>query len=204
MVTLNDVIYDSVGNFCFLMFAFLLYRKNRFAWLAIILTLVIKLFLYGKYSMFLSFTYLSMQLCVAVLAAIVWMLEPNYIKLQGNRLFSALLTSVIMIMIWIWLVYAFINPAILSYEFLFGFEYFCYMLFVLGGALLVYRIPQGLIIIAVVFISYALYYANSAIVAAKAPPQYKDFILYYWLSAVFLFIAGILLVSVYTRIRRSI
>ncbi|QIV94048.1 hypothetical protein [Allofrancisella frigidaquae] len=205
MVTLNDIIYDSIGNFCFLIFALLLYRKNRFAWLAVVLALIIKLFLYGKYSMLLSFAYLSMQLCVTFLAAIVWILEPSYTKLQVNRIFLALLTSVIMIMIWVWLVYAFINPAILSYEFLFGFEYFCYMLFVLGGALLVYRISQGLIIVATVFISYALYYANSALVASKAPPQYiRDFTIYYWFSAVFLFVAGILLVSVYTRVKRSI
>ncbi|KEI34800.1 putative membrane protein [Francisella sp. W12-1067] len=205
MVTLNDIIYDSIGNFCFLIFALLLYRKNRFAWLAVVLALIIKLFLYGKYSMLLSFAYLSMQLCVTFLAAIVWILEPSYTKLQVNRLFLALLTSAIMIMIWVWLVYAFINPAILSYEFLFGFEYFCYMLFVLGGALLVYRISQGLIIVAAVFISYALYYANSALVASKAPPQYiRDFTIYYWFSAVFLFVAGILLVSVYTRVKRSI
>ncbi|ORU23005.1 hypothetical protein ACC93_07695, partial [Francisella tularensis subsp. holarctica] len=62
----------------------------------------------------------------------------------------------------------------------------------------------GLLFFSVVYISYAVNYANSAMVIQNAPQYYRDFILYYWLSALFLFIAGIIIVATYTNAKRSV
>ncbi|MDE4949184.1 hypothetical protein NAI31_11565, partial [Francisella tularensis subsp. holarctica] len=78
----------------------------------------------------------------------------------------------------------------LNYELMFGFDYLCYMLVLICGVFLIFRLAVGLLFFSVVYISYAFNYANSAMVIQNAPQYYIDFILYYWLSALFLFIAG--------------
>lgn len=73
-----------------------------------------------------------------------------------------------------------------------------------SGVFLIFRLAVGLLFFSVVYISYAVNYANSAMVIQNAPQYYRDFILYYWLSALFLFIAGIIIVATYTNAKRSV
>lgn len=199
MVTLYDVIWDCISNFCLLLFALLLFKQNKGAWLLIIISVIIKLYIYGKYSLLVAFVYMSVQLITVLAAGIIWLLDTNFYKPSFKKIISALFVSISLIALWIILVYKFINPAILSWELLFGFNYFCYMLLVFGGILAFYRIIFGLIFIAIVFFSYAYYYAEAALVTQNAPQQFQQFILYYWLSAVFAFIAGALLLAVYSK-----
>ena len=80
--------------------------------------------------------------------------------------------------------YKYVNPYILDYELLFGFDYLCYMLVVIGAIFVAFRLAIGLLFFSVVFISYAVNYANSAMVISNAPQNIRDFIPYYWISAV--------------------
>ena len=97
----------------------------------------------------------------------------------------------IILAVWVGLMY---KSYILDYELLFGFDYLCYMLVVIGGVFLIFRLAIGLLFFSVVFISYAVNYANSAMVIQNVPQYYRDFIPYYWLSALLLFIEGIVIV----------
>ncbi|MDE5020760.1 hypothetical protein NAI54_09865, partial [Francisella tularensis subsp. holarctica] len=72
MITLVYVIYDCIANASILIFAFLLYKKNNYAWLFVLASLMIKVFIYGKYGISTSLIYLSAQLLTAILAAIIW------------------------------------------------------------------------------------------------------------------------------------
>ena len=67
-----------------------------------------------------------------------------------------------------------------------------------------FRLAIGLLFFSVVFISYAVNYANSAMVIQNAAQYYRDFIPYYWLSALLPFIEGIVIVASYTSAKRSV
>ncbi|MED7820081.1 MULTISPECIES: hypothetical protein [unclassified Francisella] len=203
MVTLDYVIYDCIANVCLLGFAFLAFRNIRFAWVLVLASLAIKVFVYGKYGLSSSFIYLSAQIFMAVFAGVVWLREPAYIKPTKQKVLLGLSTSLLVLVIWIGLMYKYINPSILNYDMLFGFDYLCYMLFVIGSILVAFRISVGLLFIAVVFISYAVSYGNSAVIIKSAPEYIQAFSPYYWVSAITLFIAGILLVASYTNIKRN-
>ena len=203
MITLNYVIYDCIANICLLLFAALVFKKSRYAWLMVIFSLIIKIFLYSKYSMLTSFIYLSAQLFAVLLASIVWLKVPDYTKPTKQKRIFGLLFSVVVIIIWVGLMYKYINPAILDYDFLFGFEYLCYMLFTVGAIFVAFRLAIGLLVMAVVLISYAVNYANSAVMIDGAPQYIHDFVPYYWVSATVLFVAGIILVASYTNAKRS-
>ena len=174
MITINDVMLDSLGNLCLLLFALLIFKQNRFAWLTMLVSVIIKVYLYGKYSLMFSLTYMSIELVTVTLACIIWVNGFYHRRLGLKRLVFALLTSAILIVIWVSLVYKFINPAILSWQFIFGFEYFCYILLIIGVVLLVYRLAFGLIFISGVFISYACYYVKAAILTQDAPQLLDD------------------------------
>ncbi|ALK94469.1 hypothetical protein JPFTNV_19440 [Francisella tularensis subsp. holarctica] len=204
MITLGYVIYDCIANASILIFAFLLYKKNNYAWLFVLASLIIKVFIYGKYGISTSLIYLSAQLLTAILAAIIWLRNPTYVKVSKQKKLLVIVIALIILAIWIGLMYQYVNPYILNYELMFGFDYLCYMLVVIGGVFLIFRLAVGLLFFSVVYISYAVNYANSAMVIQNAPQYYRDFILYYWLSALFLFIAGIIIVATYTNAKRSI
>lgn len=203
MVTLDYVIYDCIANVCLLGFAFLTFKNIRFAWVLVLASLAIKVFVYGKYGLSSSFIYLSAQIFMAVFAGVVWLREPAYIKPTKQKVLLGLSTSLLVLVIWVGLMYKYINPSILNYDMLFGFDYLCYMLFVIGSILVAFRMSVGLLFIAVVFISYAVSYGNSAIIIKSAPEYIQAFSPYYWVSAITLFIAGILLVASYTNVKRS-
>lgn len=42
MITLDYVIYDCIANACLLGFAILLYKKNKYAWMFVLASLIIK------------------------------------------------------------------------------------------------------------------------------------------------------------------
>ncbi|MFV9972790.1 MAG: hypothetical protein AB8V06_04440, partial [Francisella endosymbiont of Hyalomma asiaticum] len=102
------------------------------------------------------------------------------------------------------LMYKYVNPYILDYELLFGFDYLCYMLVVIGGIFLIFRLAIGIIIFLQYLLVMLFNYANSAMVIQNAPQYYRDFIPYYWLSALLLFIEGIVIVASYTNAKRSV
>lgn len=204
MVTLDYVIYDCIANACLLGFAILVIMSNRFAWLLILCNLAIKVFIYGKYGMSTSSIYLSAQILTSLIATIAWLREPIYLKVTKQKIVLSVLTSIVILAIWVGLMYKYINPAIIDYTVLFGFEYLCYMLFVLGSVFVAFRLCIGLIPIAVGFISYAVNYANSAMIVENAPEHIKAFMPYYWASAVFLFVAGVLVVASYTKAKRNL
>ncbi|AEE26881.1 hypothetical protein [Francisella hispaniensis] len=204
MITLDYVIYDCIANASILIFAFLLYKKNNYAWLFVLASLIIKVFVYGKYGISTSLIYLSAQILTSLLAAIIWLRNPAYVKVSKQKKLSVSGIALIILAIWIGLMYKYVNPYILDYKLLFGFDYLCYMLVVIGGVFLIFRLAIGLLFFSVVFISYAVNYANSAMIIQNAPQYYRDFILYYWLSAILLFIAGIVIVASYTNAKRSI
>lgn len=203
MITLNYVIYDCIANICLLIFAFLVLKNIRFAWVLVLASLVIKIFIYGKYGLLSSFIYLSAQILVAVLAGVVWLREPKYTQATKQKKLIAIGTSLVVLIVWVRAMYRYINPAILNYDILFGFDYLCYMLFVIGSILIAFRISVGLLFIAVEFISYAVSYGNSAVIIKSAPEYIQAFSPYYWVSAIVLFVAGILLVSSYTSVKRN-
>ncbi len=203
MITLNYVIYDCIANICLLVFAFLVLKNIRFAWILVLASLVIKVFIYGKYGLSSSFIYLSAQILMAVIAGVVWLREPVYAQVTNHKKLLAIATSLVVLIVWIGAMYRYINPAILNYDVLFGFGYLCYMLFVVGSILLAFRISAGLLFIAVVLISYAVSYGNSAVIMKSAPEYIQAFSPYYWISAISLFIAGILLVGSYTNSKRN-
>lgn len=204
MITLDYVIYDTIANGCLLAFAILIFRDIRFAWFLVLASLIIKIFIYGKYGMFSSFIYLSAQILTSIIAATVWLKEPRYTTSTKQKKLQAIISSLIVLVIWVGLMYKYVNPAIINYEMLFGFDYLCYMLVVIGAVFLCFRLAIGLLFISVEFISYAVNYANSAMVIESAPQYIKDFAPYYWISAVLLFIAGVLLVASYTGAKRKV
>ncbi|ASG67475.1 hypothetical protein fh0823_00810 [Francisella halioticida] len=203
MITLNYVIYDCIANVCLLIFAFLVLKNIKFAWILVLASLVIKVFIYGKYGLSSSFIYLSAQILVTVLAGVVWLREPIYVQATKQKKLIAITTSLVVLIVWVGVMYKYINPAILNYDILFGFGYLCYMLFVIGSILIALRMSIGLLFIAVVFISYAVSYGNSAVIIKSAPEYIQAFSAYYWASAICLFIAGLLLVASYTDVKRS-
>ncbi|AIT09927.1 membrane protein [Candidatus Francisella endociliophora] len=204
MITLNYVIYDTIANGCLLAFAILIFKNIRFAWFLILASLAIKVFIYGKYGMFSSSIYLSAQILTSIIATVVWLKEPCYTAPTKQKKLQSIISSLVVLVIWVGLMYKYVNPAIIDYEVLFGFDYLCYMLVVVGAVFLCFRLAIGLLFISVEFISYAVNYANSAMVVENAPQYIKDFAPYYWVSAVLLFIAGVLLVASYTSAKRNV
>ncbi|WP_150468129.1 hypothetical protein [Francisella sp. SYW-9] len=203
MITLNYVIYDCIANICLLAFAFSALRSIRFAWILVFASLVIKVFIYGKYGLTSSFIYLSAQMFTAIFAGVIWLREPKYAPVTKQKKLVAVVVTLVVLLIWVGVMYKYVNPFILNYKTLFGFDYLCYMLFVVGAILLALRMSIGLLFTSVVFISYAVSYGNSAIIMKSAPTNFQEFIPYYWVSAISLFIAGILLVASYTDVKRN-
>ncbi|QIW10757.1 hypothetical protein [Francisella sp. LA112445] len=203
MITLNYVIYDCIANICLLAFAFLALKSVRFAWILVFASLIIKVFIYGKYGLSSSFIFLSAQIFVAIFAGVIWLREPIYAPATKQKKLAAIAVSLVVLLIWVGIMYKYVNPFILNYDILFGFDYLCYMLFVIGSILIALRMSIGLLFIAVVFISYAVSYGNSAVIMKSAPTNFQEFIPYYWVSAISLFIAGILLVASYTDVKRN-
>ena len=200
MLTLT---YDCISNFCILLFAILLFKNNRFAWIAIIISLMIKFYTYSQYSMLFSSVYLSVDIISAIVATIIWIKNPKYTKIKKTNLILALLTGFIAILVWLGLIYKFVNPEVIKLKTLFSFDYLCYILFTLGIVLLAYRIILGLVFLAVYCVSFALNYAYAGWVASKASQYVQNFSIYYWISAVMLFVAGIVLINIYTRFNKS-
>ena len=128
-------------NICF--FDFL---KNSYAWLFVLASLVINVFIYGKYGISTSLIYLSTQILTAILAAIVWLRNSTYIKASKQKKLLLVVIALIILAVWVGLMYKYINPYILDYELLFGFDYLCYMLVVIGGIFLIFRLAIGIII----------------------------------------------------------
>lgn len=203
MITLDYVIYDCIANACLLAFASLSFKRIRFSWVLVLASLTIKIFIYGKYGIATSSIFLSAQILSAVLVTIVWLREPTYIKPTKKGWKFSIILSLLILGCWIGLMYTYVNPAIVNYHVLFGFEYLCYMLFVIGTIICMFRMVAGLLFIAVELISYAVNYANSAVVLQTAPEHIKAFMPYYWASAIFLFVAGIILVITYTNVKRN-
>ncbi|MBK2267650.1 hypothetical protein [Francisella philomiragia] len=204
MITLDYVIYDCIANACLLGFAVLLYKKNKYAWMFVLASLIIKVFIYGKYGITTSSVYLSAQIVTTVVAGYIWLKQSNYTKPTQKVRLLAIVASLIVLLLWVGVMYKYVNPYILDYELLFGFDYLCYMLVVIGAIFVAFRLAIGLLFFSVVFISYAVNYANSAMVISNAPQNIRDFIPYYWISAVLLFIAGIIVVAAYTNAKRNI
>ncbi|API87407.1 hypothetical protein [Francisella uliginis] len=203
MITLDYVLYDFISNILLFCFAFFAFKQIRFAWILVLCSLAIKVFIYGKYGLSSSLIYLSAQIIVSVLAGLVWFKNPEYEAASYNKQIVGLAISIVFVVAWVILMYTYINPAIINYEVLFSFDYLCYMLFVIGSVLIAFRMSGGLLFIAVEFISYAVSYANSAMAIKSAPAHIQEFIPYYWASAVCLFVAGILLVTSYTNVKRN-
>ncbi|MED7788205.1 hypothetical protein [Francisella sp. 19X1-34] len=203
MITLDYVIYDCIANICLLIFAFLAFKNIRFAWILVLASLIIKVFIYGKYGLTSSFIFLSAQILMSIFASVIWLRDPRYVLATKQKKLVAVAISLIVLLIWVGVVYKYINPYILNYDVLFGFDYLCYMLFVIGAILIALRMSIGLLFIAVVFISYAVSYGNSAIIMKSAPTNFQEFIPCYWISAISLFIAGVLLVASYTNVKRN-
>ncbi|APC91005.1 hypothetical protein CGC44_01330 [Francisella opportunistica] len=204
MITLDYVIYDCIANACMLVFAFLVFKKNSYAWVFVLASLILKVFIYGKYGISTSLIYLSAQILAAILAAMVWLRNPTYIKATKQKKLLVSVVALIILAVWVGLMYKYVNPYIIDYTMLFGFEYLCYMLIVVGCVFLAFRLALGLLFLAIELISYAVNYANSAMVIQNAPQYFRDFVPYYWLSAVLLFIAGIVIVASYTNAKRSV
>ncbi|AXH29327.1 hypothetical protein [Francisella opportunistica] len=204
MITLDYVIYDCIANACMLVFAFLVFKKNSYAWVFVLASLILKVFIYGKYGISTSLIYLSAQILTAILAAMVWLRNPTYIKATKQKKLLVSVVALIILAVWVGLMYKYVNPYIIDYTMLFGFEYLCYMLIVVGCVFLAFRLALGLLFLAIELISYAVNYANSAMVIQNAPQYFRDFVPYYWLSAVLLFIAGIVIVASYTNAKRSV
>lgn len=204
MVTLDYVIYDTIANACFLAFAILVFKRVRFAWFLVLASLAIKVYVNGKYGMTISFIYLSAHILSTLIATVVWLKAPIYTKPTKKKRVLSVLVSLIVLACWILVMYQYVNPWIFDYQILFGFDYLCYMLFTIGIVFCIFRLAIGLLFIAVETISYAVNYANSAMIMANAPQYMKTFVPYYWISAIVLFIAGITLVVSYTNVKRNI
>lgn len=203
MVTLDYVVLETIANLFLLIFSILLMKEKRFSWLFLLMPTLMKIYIYGKYSILLSTVYLSAEILAVSLVTIMWFKNYYFIKLNKKLFIKASLISVLLLVLWVFAVYKLINPAILSFEMLFGFGYLCYMIFVIGCVFLAFRTIYSLIMIAVVFISYALSYGQVAMAAKNMPVNGTSFSICYGLSALFLFIAGIVLVSKYTQVNRS-
>jgi hypothetical protein len=132
----------------------------------------------------------------------VFFTNTKYSRIKFKKTVIALSTALSLIVVWVMLMYKYINPAIINTDVLFGFGYLMYMLFAIGCVLLCYRIHYGLIFLATVFMTNALGYASAANAAFKSPGYNHDFMLYYCLSAVFLFVAGLFMVTTYTKVKR--
>lgn len=204
MLTLDYVIYDSIANACFLAFAFLIFKRIRFAWFLVLASLAIKVYVNAKYGMTVSFIYLSAHILSTLIAAVVWLRDPTYTKPTKQKRLLSIVVSLVGLIFWVVVMYKYVNPWIFDYQILFGFNYLCYMLFVIGIVFCIFRLAIGLLFLAVETISYAVNYANSAMVMANAPQYMKTFIPYYWISAIVLFIAGITLVVSYTNFKRNL
>ena len=202
MITINDVILDCVINFGFVLFAFLIFKNNKFAWIPACVAIALQIYLGSKYSTLSSFVYLWLHLCVVVVGAIVFFKNTKYSRIKFKKIIISLSTALSVIIVWVLLMYKYINPAIINTDVLFGFGYLIYMLFAIGCVLLCYRIHYGLIFLATVFMSKALEYASAANAAFKSPSYSHDFMLYYCISAVFLLAAGLFAVTTYTKINR--
>jgi len=79
MITINDVILDGVINFGFLLFAFLIFKNNKFAWVPACVAIALQIYLGSKYSTSLSFVYLWLHLCVVVVGATVFFKNTKYL-----------------------------------------------------------------------------------------------------------------------------
>lgn len=202
MITIYDVILDCVINFGFLLFAFLIFKNNKFAWVPACIAIALQIYLGSKYSTLLSFVYLWLHLCVVLVGAIVFFKNTKYSRIKFKKVIIALSTALSLMVIWVLLMYKYINPAIINLDVLFGFGYLMYILFAIACVLLCYRIHYGLILLATVFMTNALEYASAANAAFKSPGYNHDFMLYYCLSAMFLLAAGLFTVTTYTKVKR--
>lgn len=204
MITLNDVILECFSNSMLLIFAILLYKQNRFAWIFAIVNIVIITYLSAKYSLSSSLVYMSAQIISVIIASIFWFGKPKFKIPDKLSLFLALLISIIILIIWVVLMYLFVNPYILNFKMLFGFDYLVYMLFVLGTVFVAFRLSAGLIILATVFISKSFYYSQTVVNISNAPAHIKQFTPYFLTSACCMIIAGVFLVIAYTKIKKKL
>ena len=92
-------------NICFLIFL-----KNSYAWLFVLASLVIKVFIYGKYGISTLLIYLSAQILTAILAAIVWLRNSTYIKASKQKKLSVVVIVLIILTVWVGLMYKYVNP----------------------------------------------------------------------------------------------
>ncbi|MDE5022993.1 hypothetical protein NAI81_12015, partial [Francisella tularensis subsp. holarctica] len=78
--TLGYVNKYIIANASILIIAFLNYKKNNYQWIFVLASLIIKVFIYGKYGISTYLIYLSAQLLSAILAAFIWLRNPTYVK----------------------------------------------------------------------------------------------------------------------------
>ncbi|QLE78680.1 hypothetical protein FLM55_02540 [Francisella sp. Scap27] len=204
MITLNDVMLECFGNLMFFIFAILLYKQNRLAWSFAILNILIITYLSAKYSISTALIFMSAQIVAVLIVGISWFIKPMFEAVDKIRLIFAIIVSLLILVIWVLLMYFFVNPYILNLKMLFGFDYLIYMLFVLGCIFVAFRLSIGLIILATVFISKSFYYSQTIADISSAPAHIKEFTPYFLVSACCMILAGVFLVVAYTRAKKNL
>lgn len=167
MVTFDDVLLNCVSYFFVLIFSILIYKQQRYAYIAIIAYLIIQAMLLGKYSMVDSIMYLSAQMMAFIVVGLVCFINPGYTSFSYKKLFVALSIFVVGIGLWSLMIYYYLNPYIYVSGIFFGFVNICYMMLVLGAILLMFGQVLGLVLYAISFVSYSLYYATEAVSESK-------------------------------------